>query len=152
MKEPYISLQEAANILGKSTQTVRRMIKRNEIPSQQVKTPQGYQYVIPREALGFEPEEMLSESTIQTPIQHVILPQLDEPKINPPIQNEVLINQHRFEELMEANLAALDKLSKIHEEKAYLYRLIERLQAELDREVRRPRTFFSAVMDWIFKK
>ena len=55
MTDEYISIQEAAKLMRKSTQTVRRMIKRGEISAQQVKTPQGFQYILEKSSLpGFK--------------------------------------------------------------------------------------------------
>ena len=41
-----LTIHEAASQLGKSPQTIRRMIKRGEIRARRVKTPQGFHYVI----------------------------------------------------------------------------------------------------------
>ena len=47
-----LTITQAAALLGVHPNTVRKQVKRGELPSQRVLTPQGLIYVIPREALG----------------------------------------------------------------------------------------------------
>lgn len=47
----YITIQEAAEISGKSIQTIRRAIKSRKLSSRKKKTPQGYNYAVDRDSL-----------------------------------------------------------------------------------------------------
>jgi len=66
-----IKLAEAAQISGKSIQTLRRMIKDNKIKFRRVKTPQGFTYMIEEKFLlesikkGKEAIEPLSKMKIR---------------------------------------------------------------------------------------
>ncbi len=51
MSEIFLSIQEAAEISGKSIQTIRRAIKSRKIVSKRKKTPQGFNYMIGKESL-----------------------------------------------------------------------------------------------------
>lgn len=51
MAATYITIQDAADLSGKSIQTIRRAIKSKKISSRKKKTPQGYNYAINRESL-----------------------------------------------------------------------------------------------------
>lgn len=46
MKSQFINLNEAATLINKSTQTLRRLIKSNKIKYRRKKTPQGFIYFI----------------------------------------------------------------------------------------------------------
>jgi excisionase family DNA binding protein len=159
MADDFVSLQEAANHLGKSVQTVRRMIKKGELTAERMRTPQGFQYVMKAEELGIK---TLSSSTIQ---------KSEEPE--PEAKKEVLTNQTEIltsqtEEVVQpkAVLRGIDKKEPLqpsnpacdcakkekmrHEEKMALFRVIEKLQTELDHERRKPRTFMAHLMDRFF--
>lgn len=51
MAVTFLSIQEAADISGKSLQTIRRAIKSKKLVSRKKKTPQGYNYQINRESV-----------------------------------------------------------------------------------------------------
>lgn len=51
MPETLISIQNAAEISGKSIQTIRRAIKSRKIVSRKKKTPQGYNYLVSRDSV-----------------------------------------------------------------------------------------------------
>ena len=51
MPETFLSIQEAAEISGKSIQTIRRALKANKLQCKRKKTPQGFNYIIRRESL-----------------------------------------------------------------------------------------------------
>jgi|WetSurMetagenome_2_1015567.scaffolds.fasta_scaffold34579_2 hypothetical protein len=51
MSETLLSIQEAAEISGKSIQTIRRALKGNKLQCKRRKTPQGFNYMIERESL-----------------------------------------------------------------------------------------------------
>lgn len=45
MSDTYLKVAEIASYLGKSEQTIRRLIKAGDIPTHKIRTPQGYQYL-----------------------------------------------------------------------------------------------------------
>ena len=47
----YITLSQAANMTGKSVQTIRRMVKRKRVQIRRQKTPQGFNYLIDQNSL-----------------------------------------------------------------------------------------------------
>lgn len=47
----YISIQEAADLSGKSIQTIRRALKNKKIQHRRRSTPQGFNYVVNKESL-----------------------------------------------------------------------------------------------------
>jgi len=55
-----LTITQAAALLKVHPNTVRKQIKRGELPSQRVLTPQGLIYVIPRAALGLRESEAVN--------------------------------------------------------------------------------------------
>lgn len=54
MAETFLSIQEAADLSGKSIQTIRRAIKAKRIVCKRRRTAQGFNYLVSRESiLGF---------------------------------------------------------------------------------------------------
>ena len=51
MSETFLSIQEAAEISGKSIQTIRRAVKARKVATKKKKTPQGFNYLIGKESL-----------------------------------------------------------------------------------------------------
>ena len=51
MTETFITIQDAAEISGKSIQTIRRALKGNKIIYKRKRTPQGFNYLLNRESL-----------------------------------------------------------------------------------------------------
>jgi hypothetical protein len=51
MAETIYTIQEAAEIAGKSIQTIRRALKSKKLTAKKQKTPQGFNYLITQEAL-----------------------------------------------------------------------------------------------------
>ena len=51
MAETLLTIQEAAEISGKSIQTIRRALKSNKLEAKKRKTPQGFNYLITQESL-----------------------------------------------------------------------------------------------------
>ena len=51
MSETYITIQESAELTGKSIQTIRRAIKAKKLTYKRKKTPQGFHYMISRESV-----------------------------------------------------------------------------------------------------
>lgn len=169
MDKDYLTLQDAAVLLGKSVQTVRRMVKKGEIKAQRIRTPQGFHYVVKREDLGIQ---MLYNS----PIQNGDTVEEEAEKEVLTNQTEILTNQTDVETHKKADFEAIDKkdddlssdpivensnnqvgsevfikiIEAQHAEKLFLIQILDRLQRELDCERRRPRTFFAYLIDWFF--
>ena len=123
MDKKFLSIHEAAEYIEKSTQTIRRMIKRGDIQAQRVKTPQGFHYVVAAEDLVVFKKKskklvkkMLSNSPIQvwdnSPIQNEETPQIEALESVLIDQNKMLINQHSFGVHEEANNQAIDKFEE----------------------------------------
>jgi excisionase family DNA binding protein len=171
MSETFATLKEAAELLGKSTQTLRRMIKKDEIKHKRMKTPQGFHYVIPRSELpSAEPvkqEEKVEEKPpiqvlYNSPIQNVEKPKITGEKNVLINQHSVLTSQSPVEPIVEAQNEAFDKIlekleengamdarfARMHDEKMGLILVVERLQTLLEKERRRPRSFLAHVIDW----
>lgn len=51
MAETYLTIQESAEISGKSIQTIRRALKTNRLVHKRKRTPQGFNYLISRDSL-----------------------------------------------------------------------------------------------------
>lgn len=51
MPGTFITIQESAELSGKSIQTIRRAIKAKKLEHKKKKTPQGYNYMVNRESV-----------------------------------------------------------------------------------------------------
>jgi len=51
MPGTFITIQESADLSGKSIQTIRRAIKAKKLQHRKKKTPQGYNYLVNRESV-----------------------------------------------------------------------------------------------------
>jgi len=154
MNKDFLTLEEAARILKKSTQTIRRMIKKGELQAQRLKTPQGFHYVMRREDVFYNSPIQNAEEAQQIEEIPVL--------IN---QTQNLTNQNLVEPLPEPVQVPLDKMEpktvfyfpplpptpsvqakdllrlieRQHREQLGLIRIIERLQEELHNERQRPK-------------
>lgn len=152
MDKKFLTLQEAAEKYGKSTQTIRRMIKRGDLKAQRIKTPQGFHYVIKRDQIKNADEVLYS-----SPIQNEVMPQEEAKEGHPTNQNEILTNQTVIEPVPELIIPVVDKSSEIlgemleqhHGERMALIHILEKLQAELDKERKKPRTLLAQLVDWV---
>ena len=170
MDQDFLTLQEAGDHLGKSVQTIRRMVKKGELKAQKVKTPQGFNYLIKAEDLGIQ---ILSNS----PIQNADTAQEEAEKEVLNNQSEILTNQTELEAHEGVNFYPIDKmiekkpeienvqnsemghkldenlvlhmLETQHLEKMRLLNILERLQIELDLERKKPKSFFAYLVDWL---
>lgn len=160
--QDFLTLEEAAKGLKKSAQTVRRMIKRGELPAKRVKTPQGYNYVVNREDIfqsqseTLAPEEPISveetpvpvgpekstvapefetkpESSFQLPFT---LPPLPTQKVDRALENlpfEAWVENDYFD----VERTSIDTMMKVlelqHKEKMMLIHILEKLQDELNK-------------------
>lgn len=190
MLPELLKLHDAALLLDKSEQTVRRMIKKGEIEAKRMKTPQGFHYLIPSESLKAYASEQ-RENGLQTELEHDIEggdfltsqqpvttsqndalisrnETLTNQTENPTSQDQNLTSQNDVspsqqpvaasqssgqvnphEKLMEDAANFQDLTKKHHDEKMALYRILEKLQVELDQERKKPRSLFAYFMDWL---
>lgn len=168
MSKDFITIQEAAEYLGKSAQTIRRMIKRGDLNAKRIKTPQGFHYVLPREEIEFKPKVIKPMEIIEEPkeidekpmlhktiVENPSEPQIDAAKPNPTSQNELLTRQQPIKQEDKAKSAPIDKsqlievLNRHHKENMLMLRVIDHLQRELDHERRRPKTLAAYFFDWL---
>lgn len=144
--QSFVSIQEAAAMIGKSVQTLRRLIKKGDVKAKRVKTPQGFNYVI-------ELQDLPKEETMvfyNSPIQKFVAPQQQAINEATPIQDEILTSQNpivaqadedfypldiqKSEKLQNNNRELLKLLDDSHREKIFLMTLIQKLQEELRSE------------------
>jgi excisionase family DNA binding protein len=151
----FLTLQEAALILKKSVQTVRRLVKNGEIPAQQISTPQGFHYLIPKDILrnNQRPTHMnLQEEkvvlTTRNPDPTTQDENLTTQNPNPTSQTDselpVLTTQNEI-----PTTQNLERILVGHfQEKQFLYRVLNQVQTELEYERRRPRSLFAYLAEW----
>jgi len=161
MSKDFITIQEAAEYLGKSAQTIRRMIKRGDLNAKRIKTPQGFHYVLPREEIEYKParpkvvektpEEMLDNTIVEKSVEAQVIEEI----IQATSQNELLTNQQPVEPQKQAPKPTVDKsdvielLNRHHKENILMLRIIDKLQRELDSERRRPKSLLAYFFDWL---
>lgn len=73
MPKKLISIQEAADLSGKSVQTIRRAIKSKKLKHRRQKTPQGFNYMVNYESLcsvyGIKPIPNVKEEPAKSEIK-----------------------------------------------------------------------------------
>ena len=71
MAEKYITIQDAAELSGKSVQTIRRAIKAKKLKTKKQKTPQGFNYSITIESLtsAFGLEATVAKEEVKTEVK-----------------------------------------------------------------------------------
>jgi len=163
MSKDFITIQEAADQLGKSSQTIRRMIKRGDLNAKRIRTPQGFHYVIASDSIGLSPvlkkpnppkiekETMLDKTIVEKSIEA----ESPAEKLDPTSQSEVLINQQPERPQTKAINETFDKndmtelMNRHHRETMMMIGVIQKLQHELDKERRRPKSFLAYFFDWL---
>lgn len=181
MTNDFLTLEEAARLLKKSTQTIRRMIKKGELQAQRIRTPQGFNYTVTREQLAglVEASELIAETNKSGEIMFSNSP-IQKPEIAESVEeNHVLINQNQnptnqnqFEPIPEPEKQAIDKteqkivyyfpplppspsidskellklIERQHREHMGLIRLLEHLQAELNKV---PKGRLERFLNWL---
>lgn len=159
MGQDVLTLQEVAELLGKSTQTIRRMIKKGDLKAQRIRTAQGFQYGIYRgqvqESTGHAPIQPPSQRTeerlVEAPVQ-VLTSRLDTPQ-------EAMVTQEDIESFLENDFYVLEPqnrqteleefkqhLDNQHREKMLLIHILEALQVELREERAKPKSFFERII------
>lgn len=148
MSQNFLSINEAARKLQCSTQTVRRMLKRGEIQAEKMKTPQGYQYIIPLSEL----EEHLPTSQLNQLSQQVdqLDMQMDSQRGSCAGLGDVIksVNGVVRSTDQSTNPVSSSVLIQLNKENIKLIELCQKLQVELDQEKRKPRSFLAHLFDW----
>lgn len=182
MAGEFLSLQEVADELGKSTQTIRRMIKKGEIKAERIRTPQGFQYAIERGALAHKRTAQVAQEPIQTHPASSPTPSLmvdmEEALTSQDLTGyETALtsqNEHAIQEgsssFLENDFYILEPTQSVrvgltheqlielvyihHKEKLMLITILERLQAELAEERRTQKKPLSRLKElWVrFKR
>lgn len=167
MGQDVLTLQEVAELLGKSTQTIRRMIKKGDLKAQRIRTAQGFQYGIYREQVQDSPSLSVQQSTGHAPIQ-TPSHRTEERLVEAPIQvltsrldtpQEAMVTQEDIESFLENDFYVLEPqnrqteleefkqhLDNQHREKMLLIHILEALQVELREERAKPKSFFDRVI------
>lgn len=152
-----MGLPEVSRIMNKSVQTLRRLIKKGDLNAKRIKTPQGFQYVVNPDVLsqmgyniGIKP--VFYNSTIQ----NVPSPQEEAVEDVSPYQAENLYSRIDLEPHSDTDFYHLDlqepKMLRdsnrnidlavlAHEEKMFLYSILERLQNDLSLEKEKKNIF-----------
>lgn len=104
----YISIAEAAELSGKSVQTIRRMIKSKKIRYRKDKTPQGFNYLIELDALlGFY---KISEDSVRDALSAIDSQHDEEVATIAAIETKVVAQDDDYaEQAPTTELATLDR-------------------------------------------
>lgn len=123
MSEKNISILEAAELSGKSVQTIRRALKSKKIKFRRRSTPQGFSYLISRDSLcAFYKIMDREEKMLERKPQKM---KLSTPKINDEIMAVEVNDFKTFVKMME-------KLINNHtEERQNFLRLVDTLQEKV---------------------
>ena len=152
-----MGLPEVSRIMNKSVQTLRRLIKKGDLNAKRIKTPQGFQYVVNPDVLSqmgynISVKPVFYNSTIQ----NVLAPQEEAVEDVSPYQAENLYSRIEFVPHADTDFYHLDlqepkmlhdsnrdvDLAKLaHEEKMFLYSILERLQSDLGFEKEKKNIF-----------
>lgn len=154
MTHEYLSLQEVAETLGKSAQTIRRMIKKGDLRAERIRTPQGFQYAVPKAQIPDprhppEPlhEQALTSQTLtgyESPLTSQKPLPREEPSVETFLENDFFILEPVQNDSTPTPLSATKEAELTqhigelvhlhHKEKMLLITILERLQAELAME------------------
>lgn len=139
----YLTLQETALKLGKSAQTIRRMIKRGELKAQRMRTPQGFNYMVQNQSFSGvnnmvdKPVKpvMDSRNEVLTSQNEMVL---SKSAIEKNVENDLIADDYfvlencEYNSPTELNASTLQRLIEMHhKEKMMLFHILESLQAEL---------------------
>ena len=169
MGQDVLTLQEVADLLGKSTQTIRRMIKKGDLKAQRIKTAQGFQYGIyrgqvpstepvierpikfhPDESKKWLPDETFDDLTSQVdkPMEAPVREMITSEEVDALLENDFYILQPSVDERTSWTEDLQHRLDQQHREKMLLIHILEALQVELRQERDKPKSFFA----WIWAK
>lgn len=140
-QDTYISIKDAAEISGKSVQTIRRMIKAKKLKFKKERTPQGFNYLLEAESVyshfGVERDDSAPEITNdanQTDIVEAVEAKVkEEDSLNTPVapavaqdrSHQKIVNYEPVKEFNDTIQKIVDQHGK---EKENLFKLIESFQ------------------------
>jgi ribosomal protein S15P/S13E len=137
-QDTHISIKEAAEISGKSVQTIRRMIKAKKLKFKKERTPQGFNYLIEADSVyehfDVERDESAPEvttSTNQTDIVEAVEAKVKEedtpvaPAVAQDRSHQKIVNYEPVKEFNDTIQKIVDQHGK---EKENLFKLIESFQ------------------------
>lgn len=167
MDHEVLTLQEVSALLGKSTQTLRRMIKKGELLAKRIHTPQGFQYAVYKQSLMNKGPAILHKPPSIVDKAMDTVEELQE-ELPPRVNGPVLIKQHERVSFLENDYFALEStpapsvptpaqnsdaewqklLDHAHREKMALIHILERLQVDwMSTQKKRP-SFFEGLFHW----
>lgn len=139
-QDTYISIKDAAELSGKSVQTIRRMIKAKKLKFKKERTPQGFNYLLEKESVyshfGIKhddstPQVLEATPTAQTDIVEAVEAKVKEeetpvaPAVAQDRQHQKIVNYEPVKEFNETIQKIVDQHGK---EKENLFKLIESFQ------------------------
>lgn len=137
-QDTYISIKDAAELSGKSVQTIRRMIKAKKLKFKKERTPQGFNYLLEAESVyshfGVQRDDSTPEVTTvtnQTDIVEAVEAKVmqEEAPIAPAVaqdrSHQKIVNYEPVKEFNDTIQKIVDQHGK---EKENLFKLIESFQ------------------------
>jgi len=128
MDKKLITITEAADLSGKSIQTIRRAIKAKKIRVQRKKTPQGFNYLIEKKSLIDCYNLQVSETTTTSSSQKSFDLETNLPKKSQVTTDEGFITRDDFNNFTRV----IDKMVNQHsEERQNFLRLVNTMQEKI---------------------
>jgi len=128
MDKKLITITEAADLSGKSIQTIRRAIKAKKIRVQRKKTPQGFNYLIEKQSLVDCYNLRISENSQETSSQKSFDLETNISKKSKTTSEEVFITRDDFNNFTRV----IDKMVNQHsEERQNFLRLVNTMQEKI---------------------
>lgn len=137
-QDTYISIKDAAELSGKSVQTIRRMIKAKKLKFKKERTPQGFNYLLEAESVyshfGVQRDDSTPEVTTvtnQTDIVEAVEAKVKEedtpiaPAVAQDRSHQKIVNYEPVKEFNDTIQKIVDQHGK---EKENLFKLIESFQ------------------------
>jgi len=151
-----MTIKEAAEMLGVSDKTVRRRIKKGELPAELVDSPYGEQYMIPADAVEAASQTLTVATVEKQPdpmtIALAIGQALD--KRDAEIKAEIQSLREEIRQRDDQIAATLEKLERYeeerhhHEEERYK-ELIAKMREAMETKRKESRGLLQRVWDWM---
>lgn len=124
MSTCYITIKDAADLSGKSIQTIRRLIKSKKIKFKRDKTPQGFNYLIDKDAFM----EFYNISRAHTNLNETVIP-VETAEIKEETTSITL--KQSFDAAVEFNETVRQMIKQHSTEKESLFKLIDSFQGKV---------------------
>lgn len=100
MVEKYISINEAADLSGRSQQTIRRIIKAKKVKYKKIKTPQGFNYEIELQSLMdfYELDESISAATTPSNQDQIVTQSTQAESVERPVAKPLVSEEQGLDE------------------------------------------------------